>query len=202
MVVDLLERGYLLRMCPRFAFQRSLKSQLRIYASEDMCHIGRCTLKPMAGYRGFTLIELVMVLIIVGVLAVFIAPRINPGGFDARGLHDGTTALLRYAQKTAIAQRRTVCVVFGANRATLTMAAAAATPGCVPAAALTGPGGEVPATVVGRGTAAYTPIPAGFNFNGLGQPVNNAGVALPTQIITVVNGPGNITVETVTGFVQ
>lgn len=63
--------------------------------------------------RGFTLIELIMVMVMLGVLAVFAAPRIfNSDDFYARGFHDETLALLRYAQKTAIAQRRTVCVTF------------------------------------------------------------------------------------------
>jgi MSHA pilin protein MshC len=60
--------------------------------------------------RGFTLIELVMVMVLVGVLAVFVLPALNPEDFKARGMRDETTALLRYAQKTAVAQRRVVCV--------------------------------------------------------------------------------------------
>ena len=63
--------------------------------------------------RGFTLIELVMVLVLAGVLAVFAAPRLfSTGDFNARGFQDETLSLLRYAQKAAIAQRRTVCVTF------------------------------------------------------------------------------------------
>jgi prepilin-type N-terminal cleavage/methylation domain-containing protein len=58
--------------------------------------------------QGFTLIELIMVIVILGVLAVFAAPRIfNNADFYARGFHDETLALLRYAQKSAVAQRRT-----------------------------------------------------------------------------------------------
>ena len=58
---------------------------------------------------GFTLIELIMVIVLVGVLSVFIAPKLfNSDDFNARGFHDQTLAFLRYAQKTAIAQRRPV----------------------------------------------------------------------------------------------
>ena len=43
--------------------------------------------------RGFTLIELVMVSILVGVLAVFVAPRLlDTRDIHARGLHDETLA--------------------------------------------------------------------------------------------------------------
>jgi len=69
---------------------------------------------------GFTLIELIMVIVMLGILAVFAAPRMfNSEDFYARGFHDETLALLRYAQKTAIAQRRTVCVDFSASSITL-----------------------------------------------------------------------------------
>src|SRR5674476_652767 len=81
--------------------------------------------------RGFTLIELVMVIVILGVLAVYAAPRMfNSGDFYARGFHDETLSILRYAQKSAIAQRRTVCVAFTTTSATLTIAATAATASC------------------------------------------------------------------------
>jgi MSHA pilin protein MshC len=70
--------------------------------------------------RGFTLIELIMVIVILGVLAVFAAPRMfNTADFTARGFHDETLSLLRYAQKTAIAQRRSVCVALNASGVTL-----------------------------------------------------------------------------------
>lgn len=70
---------------------------------------------------GFTLIELVMVLTLVGILAVFAATSFDRREFEARGFHDETLALLRYAQKTAIAQRRTVCVALNGAGVGLTM---------------------------------------------------------------------------------
>ena len=153
---------------------------------------------------GFTLIELIVVMVLVGVLAVFVAPRINTADFSARGFHDETLAFLRYAQKTAIAQRRTVCVAFTATTATLTIDAAAGTTTC-PGGAMTGPRGETPATVPSLPPAkmagiTYSIFPvAGFFFNGLGQP--SAG-----QTIQVANGgvaiAQAITVEAETGYVH
>ena len=61
--------------------------------------------RPPAGIgascsRGFTVIELVLVIALVGALAVFAAPRIfNLSDFNARGFHDETLALLRYATR-------------------------------------------------------------------------------------------------------
>ena len=60
--------------------------------------------------RGFTLLELIVVMVLLGVLSVFVLPALQTDDFAARGFRDETTALLRYAQKTAVAQRRMVCV--------------------------------------------------------------------------------------------
>jgi len=157
-----------------------------------------------ARQRGFTLIELIMVMVMLGVLAVFAAPRIfNSDDFYARGFHDETLALLRYAQKTAIAQRRTVCVSFNSTSApysvSLTMAATAAVTNCTTPTPLTGPNGTP--TVRARSGIAYNATPTDFNFDGLGQPITSAGAAVPTQNIQIVNATA-VTVETSTGYVH
>ena len=162
--------------------------------------------------RGFTLIELIMVIVLLGVLSVFAAPRMfNNQDFYARGFHDETMAYLRYAQKTAIAQRRTVCVTFSANSLTLAAAlnapTAAANADCASAATtFSGPKGESPPKLEATGTVTYTAAtPATFNFyfNGLGQPTTSAGVVLTAARTLQVNGATqSITVEADTGYVH
>lgn len=136
---------------------------------------------------GFTLIELIMVIVILGVLAVFAAPRlINTDDFNARGFHDETMSLLRYAQKTAIAQRRTVCVTL--NNTGVTLEIDTNTPpdgGCDAALA-------PPATP--RGFKGMAGTPSSFQYRALGSP--SAAVS-----ITIANA-GNITVEADTGYVH
>lgn len=148
--------------------------------------------------RGFTLIELVMVIVLLGILAVFAAPRMfNSGDFYARGFHDETLALLRFAQKSAIAQRRTVCVAFTTTTTTLTIAALAATSTCANNP-LVGPKGESPALITARTGVAYNLLPTDFSFDGLGQPsalttiqVANSGTPI-SLTITVEAGTGYV----------
>ena len=148
--------------------------------------------------RGFTLVELIMVLALAGILAAVVGPRVfATGTFDARGFHDQTLALLRFAHKSAIAQRRPVCIVFGSSNARLTIDSdrnsATGTSGCE--ANLTGPGGDSPGSIAARGTVQYSATPATIVIDGLGQPA--AG-----QSIQVVGVARIITIEATTGYVH
>jgi MSHA pilin protein MshC len=152
---------------------------------------------------GFTLIELVMVLVVTAVLAAVAAPSFNSiSGFNARGFHDQTLAYLRYAQKTAVAQRRTVCVSFTGSAVTLAIASAAGTSNCATAGVLVGPQGESPVVLNAKTGVSYTAIPIGFNFDSLGQPITAAGAAQATQSLQVAGVGSTITIETTTGFVH
>lgn len=61
--------------------------------------------------RGFTLIELVTIMIMLGILAVVAIPRLeSASSFRSVEFRDRVIAALRYAQKTATSHRRLVCV--------------------------------------------------------------------------------------------
>lgn len=139
--------------------------------------------------RGFTLIELIMVIVMLGVLAVFAMPRIlNTGDFSARGFHDETLSLLRYAQKTAIAQRRTVCVSLNANGVALTMDTNSPPDGACDASP------TLPATP--KGGSGLAGSVAGFQFTPLGSTNQPAAIT-----ITIANSR-SIRVEADTGYVH
>src|SRR5689334_14140149 len=69
---------------------------------------------------GFTLPELVAVMVIVGVLAAVAAPKLGVTRQNEARLYQETLAALRYAQSSAVAKRRSVCVSFTSTSATFT----------------------------------------------------------------------------------
>jgi MSHA pilin protein MshC len=72
--------------------------------------------------QGFTLIELITVMLVVGIMAAVIVPRFGLlQGFDEIGYRDKVKATLEYARKSAVAQRRNVRVALAANSLTLTI---------------------------------------------------------------------------------
>ena len=138
---------------------------------------------------GFTLIELIMVIVILGVLAIFAAPRVfNAGDFSARGFHDETLSLLRYAQKTAVVQRRSVCVQVNDPGITLTMDTKATPDGIC--------NGPLNLPNTPRGGTGLTGSVASFKFNSLGATDQAGAVTL-----SIVNSTA-IIVEADTGYVH
>lgn len=137
---------------------------------------------------GFTLIELITVMIIVGILAVAVMPRFaDQSVFESRGFHDETLALLRYAQKTAIAQRRTVCVDLQDTGVKLSIDTDGT---CSASTSITL---SLPNTP--RGGKGLLPLTS-FQFTPLGS-TNQA-----TNISITIAGSTGITVEAATGYVH
>lgn len=69
---------------------------------------------------GFTLVELVIVMIVIAVLAFVALPRLSLlNGYDEIGYADRVKATIQFARKAAVAQRRTVTVTIDASDVTL-----------------------------------------------------------------------------------
>lgn len=72
--------------------------------------------------RGFTLTEIVVVMVIIGVLAVFMLPKLTGiSVVQQRADYDKVTFAVQYARKAAIAKRRYACVAVSATAVTLTI---------------------------------------------------------------------------------
>ena len=53
--------------------------------------------------RGFTIVELVVVIVLLGIMSAFALPRFfNVGDYQARAAYDEVASALRYAQKLAV----------------------------------------------------------------------------------------------------
>lgn len=144
---------------------------------------------PRSPCAGFTLLELITIIVIVGILALVAVPRLgNRDSFDSRGFYDKAAAIVRFAQNTAVAWRRPVFVCVSATQVTASAATGCGTP-------LTKPNGQARETA----PSGVTLNAVEFSFDGLGRP--SAPVTI-TFTSTIAGDPARaITVTAETGYV-
>ena len=146
-------------------------------------------------HSGFTTVELVVVLIIVGVMAAFAAPRFfDQQAYSDRGFYDQTLAITRYAQKSAIALRRNVCSNIAPPSINLTYASAPGS-GSACDTALPSPVGGSPFTITAPSGVTLSPSTT-ITFTALGS------VSAVSATTTITVSSRTITVETGTGYVH
>jgi MSHA pilin protein MshC len=157
--------------------------------------------KQVRKQRGFTLVEMITVIVIIGIVGVAAIPRFfNRNVFDSRGFYDQVISTLRYAQKTAVAQHRLVCVAFTANTVTLTIDSTIPRDGICDVALNSSTG--APYLVRAQPGVAFDTVlpavaPVNFSFDALGSPFPDA-----KQVITVTGYATTITLEAGTGYVH
>ena len=132
-----------------------------------------------AHHHGFTLVELVLVLVLVSILAAIAIPRFSDvGAFEARGYYDEFVAALRYAQKAAVAGGCRVRVTVSASSYSVEAES------CAPAIAT--------ACSYDAGSWPALPLPRrGGDFSGNAPPgviVGNALGGAPANVVFCASG--------------
>lgn len=167
--------------------------------------------------RGFTLVELVLVMTIAGVLAAVMGPRmVDRTAFQTHGSAAEIRTALRYAQKLALAKNREVCVTTAAiPTPRLTLAFSLVPSGPCDQQVVRPDGGQNPDgsldyLVIVPANITFTSNPAAFRFDGQGRPSPNGavipGVAVTPPGVVVaaleIGGTVSVTVRRETGYVQ
>lgn len=157
--------------------------------------------------HGFTMVELVTVLVIIGILAAVAIGRMDfSDTFAERALHDRLAAGLQFARKAAVANRRYVCVNVGANQAAFTIDSNEPETVATPFAATCELALNLPALDRECGGAnnricaasgmalAVSSGSAPFQFDPLGR--------AQSQVVLSTSGGYTVTVERETGYVR
>jgi len=137
-----------------------------------------------AAHAGFTLVELVAILVILGVLAATAIPRMHSAlSFRTLEFRDSVVAALRFAHKTATARRRLVCADLTANRLVLVIDHDK-DGACSQALAIPGTGTN--ALNNGAGGSGFSPVPGMLHFQPDGRITDAAGSV--ADIATAIDG--------------
>jgi len=145
--------------------------------------------------RGFTLIEVVLVLLIAGILGAYLVPRLDIAGTSVTADATALGRDLRHAQALAMNEGRTLTFATVGSSGYRVADSGGTT--------ITDPDGHQPYQVaLGNGVAVSGgPV----RFDSLGRPVDGTGSLLGSPTVLSVSGNGHtdtVTVTPVTGFVS
>jgi MSHA pilin protein MshC len=174
---------------------------------------------PLPCRRGFTLVEMVGILIIVAIISVVALPRFfDRQMYDARAYSDQMQSMLRYAQKLAIAQHRPVYVILSggsSSRVALCFDQACSAGNLVAPSAGTNSGSSATLAACGSNRnwaceaapsgVAFSSAPSigAFYFSNSGKPYGVDNSDLPNLQISIADAEGGriLNVERETGYV-
>lgn len=150
------------------------------------------------------MVELVMVIIILGVLAVAALPSMTGNSaFSGSAFRSEVVSALRYAQKSAVSHRRLVCATLTASALTLDIASANPATSC--GTHLASPDGTAYQSRDSSVTASGDPLTSGLFFQPSGTvTTNGAGTTLVAGNAgkLSITGQTDIRIEGATGYVE
>jgi prepilin-type N-terminal cleavage/methylation domain-containing protein len=153
--------------------------------------------KNRIAYKGFTIIELVIVIILLAILASYVAPRLDLGIFKQSGFEQLAMATIRFGQKQAMASGCDINVSINPASCTVQWNGTPALVGCL---ALNTP---IPNPATGENNFCdpndATPqdasdLPTTIRFDNIGRPTATTGD------LSIDLGSTTIIVEPETGF--
>lgn len=161
--------------------------------------------------RGFTLVELIMVLVLLGVMAVVFLPGLSgTSAVKERGFRDGVFTTLSHARRVAVASRRFVCVTLTAGTGSSATVSVAMDPGSTPETASSVTCSQaisLPSTLsacTSNTLCAPTGVALGgaasVVFDPLGRSVSTPGTLVAATV--TVSNQASVTVAADTGLVQ
>ena len=125
--------------------------------------------------RGFTMVELITIMIILGILAVVAIPRMNSAtSFRSVEFRDRVIAALRFAQKTATSHRRLVCVTLTQTSLALDIDSSASKDNNCDGAGLAIPGGAASSFSATQDGFSSSPSPSVLYFQPDGRMTSDA----------------------------
>ena len=159
----------------------------------------------MSRQDGFTLVELIAVMVILGILSALALPRIMDNrAFIGAAFHADVVSALRFAQKSAVSHRRLVCGTLTATTVALTIAAL--NPATTCATALPSPDGSPYQSKDASIQASGYPAGGVLCFQPDGTITNYAAGACATTIysgsIAITGRATPIKVQGATGYVE
>lgn len=153
--------------------------------------------------NGYTVVELITVMVIIGILAAFAVPRITQtSDFAAVAYRNEVLSALHHAHKSAISHRHLVCATIAPSNVKLTIKSAPAVAGCD--ANLTSLGGNTyaskDAAAVATGAFVNAAQPTLF-FQPNGEITDGAGNVIAAGSIGIT-GSTAIRIDGSTGHVE
>lgn len=156
-------------------------------------------------HQGFTLVELVAVIAIAGIVAATALPKfVSSNSFSTRADTGALASALRYAQKTAIAQHRTVFFLLTTATRNIRL--------CYDSACATAVIDPVTQSAFNQTLSNAVTLSAGglttLGFDALGRPTNSTGTLLATNTTFTIQNTTQatqstlISVEAETGYVR